>query len=112
MNQPPDASSTLTVSRGAQRRVGVLALVAWWVFTVVRMWLDAQQDLGPTGLPDDIPNWHNRPGDLWRFAAISAGELVAVLLVLRPHSYLRSWGRALISTPTAAPRGGARAAPP
>ena len=56
MNRPPDASSTLTASQDAQRRVGVLALVAWWVFTVVRMRLDAQQDLGPTGLPDDIPN--------------------------------------------------------
>lgn len=83
------------MTKNVQRIAGVVALVAWWLFIVVRMWMDAQRDPGPTGLPNDIPNWHNRPGHLQWFATCSAVELLVVLLILRPHTYARSWRRAL-----------------
>jgi peptidoglycan/LPS O-acetylase OafA/YrhL len=55
----------------------------------------AALDPGPTGLPGDLPNLHNRPGDLAHNLCLTAGELLMAVALLRPWSYDRSWGRAI-----------------
>ncbi|MEO7733557.1 MAG: hypothetical protein ABIY55_21520, partial [Kofleriaceae bacterium] len=62
-----------------------------------RMVGDAGRDTGATGLPDDFPNWHNRPGDLSAFVIMTVVELLVILAILRPWSYSRSWKRPLFA---------------
>ena len=81
--------------RVVARFAGPIALVAWWAFIAVRMIVDARHDVGPTGLPYDLPNWHNLPGDLRFYLALSVAESLTVLSILRPLSYSYSWRRAL-----------------
>src|SRR6476660_9187021 len=77
-------------------RVGSLvALFAWFAYSVVEMVRDDRMDHGPTGLPGDIVNWHNTPGNLRWYVVMSVGELLLVLWMIRPHTFRRSWGRAL-----------------
>jgi hypothetical protein len=83
------------VTKRVQRLAGISVLVAWWAFIVVRMIADARRDHGPTGLPNDRPNWHNLPGDLSSYIELSAAELLVILLIVRPLSYDHSWRRAL-----------------
>jgi hypothetical protein len=59
------------------------------------MWRSAVRDPGPTGLPNDLPNWHNRPGDFRDNALLVLTEAAVAMLLIRPWSYDRSWGRAL-----------------
>jgi hypothetical protein len=65
--------------------------------TLALMRRSAVRDPGPTGLPNDLPNWHNRPGNLRHYAILVLIEAVVALLLMRPWSYDRSWGRALIA---------------
>jgi hypothetical protein len=77
------------------RMVLLAAPIVGWTYAAARMVADAHRDLGPTGLAGDLPNWHNRPGELSWYLVLSLVELACVLLILRPHSYTRSWRRAL-----------------
>jgi hypothetical protein len=81
----------------AKRRTVWIAVtvLAWWGFIAWRMWLDMRRDPGPTGLPGDLENFHNRPGDLSQVLTMTVVELLFVLVILRPWSYQRSWGRSL-----------------
>jgi hypothetical protein len=79
-----------------KRSLPFVALFVWWGFTAIRMVLSAHRDPGPTGLAGDLPNWHNRPGELQTYLALTLGELAVVLAILRPRSYHRSWGRAVM----------------
>lgn len=78
-----------------KRWLPVVALFVWWGFTTIGMVLSAQHDHGPTGLAGDLPNWHNRPGELWSYLALTLAEAAVVLAILRPTSYEYSWGRAV-----------------
>ena len=60
-------------------------------------------DPGPTGLPGDLTNLHNWPGDLARNAALVLVAAGVALLILRPWSYHRSWLRALCAAVLFAP---------
>jgi hypothetical protein len=73
------------------------------LLTLGLMWRSAMNDPGPTGLPNDLPNWHNRPGDLNRNALLVVAEALVALAVIRPWSYARSWGRALAAVTLFAP---------
>jgi hypothetical protein len=61
------------------------------------------RDMGPTGLPGDLRNWHNRPGDLSFFTMLVCMETAIAFLILRPWSYRRSWARAATATLLFAP---------
>ncbi|HEY9225918.1 MAG TPA: hypothetical protein VIP11_04680 [Gemmatimonadaceae bacterium] len=63
--------------------------------TILLMWRSAIADQGPTGLPNDLPNWHNRAGELGIYASFVFVEAAVALLIVRPWSYDRSRGRAL-----------------
>ena len=76
--------------------IALVALIGWWALTAYRMLLDMRHDPGPTGRVGDLPNLHNRPGDLQHYLIMSLTELVLVLLILRPWSFDRSWRRALM----------------
>jgi hypothetical protein len=67
------------------------------------MWRSAVVDPGPTGLPGDLPNLHNRPGDLGRNLRYVIAEAALALLLLRPWSYRHSWRRALLAALLLAP---------
>ena len=75
-------------------------LFAWALYCLTRMVLGARRDPGPSGLSGDLPNWHNRDGDLSFFVTLLIVELAVVLFILRPSTYQRSWGRALSATAT------------
>ncbi len=77
------------------RIVLLAAPIVGWAYAAARMVADAHRDFGPTGLAGDLPNWHNRPGDLSWYVVLSLIELACILLILRPRSYTRSWRRAL-----------------
>jgi hypothetical protein len=81
----------------------MLALIAWWAFIAFRMVRSAKQDSGPTGLPGDLPNWHNRPGELSSFLGLTLIELAVILAILRPRSYAHSWRRALAAVAVVTP---------
>lgn len=85
----------MRMSKNTLRAACSIVLLASWLVTVACMITDATRDSGPTGLPGDLPNWHNRPGELRLYIALSAAELIAVLAVLRPRTYDLSWPRAL-----------------
>ncbi len=77
-------------------RVGSLvALFAWFAYSVVEMVRDDRMDHGPTGLPGDIVNWHNTPGNLRWYLVMSVGELLLLLWTIGPRTFHRSWGRAM-----------------
>ena len=61
------------------------------------MWRSAVRDPGPTGLPGDLPNWHNRAGDLTSMTRFVLVEAAVALLIFRPWSYDRNWGRAVVA---------------
>jgi len=67
------------------------------------MWRSAIRDPGPTGLPGDLPNWHNRAGDLALMTRLVLVEAVVALLIFRPWSYRRNWGRAGVAVLLFAP---------
>lgn len=64
---------------------------------VLGMIRDALTDHGPTGLPNDLPNWHNRPGELLTFCVMVAVETAVLYRILRPRSYQHHWGRAVFA---------------
>jgi hypothetical protein len=72
-------------------------VVVWLVYIISRMIADAHADLGPTGLPGDLRNQHNRPGELSTYVEITIVEFAAILAILRPWSYQQSWERAFIA---------------
>ena len=76
-------------------RRATLSIVCWWLLSITLMCLNAYRDRGATGQPGDLPNWHNRSGDLPFFLGLMSAELAVLLAVLRPWSYHHSWGRAL-----------------
>jgi hypothetical protein len=80
-----------------KRWIPLVVLFAWWGFTATRMVLSARYDHGPTGLAGDLPNWHNRPGELWSYLALTLVEGAALLAILRPRSYEHSWRRAMVA---------------
>ena len=88
---------------GRNRVLLVASAVVWFSFVAMRMRASMEQDPGATGLLGDLPNLHNRPGDLRQFILMSGVELCLVLLLLRPWSYRRSWGRALTALVLLAP---------
>jgi hypothetical protein len=87
----------LPQSRTASRRI-------YWRFALpsallacvlLLMWRSAVRDPGPTGLPGDLPNWHNRPGDLASVTRFVLVEAVVAFVIFRPWSYHRNWRRAV-----------------
>jgi hypothetical protein len=74
-------------------RLPILAGVV--VLVLFLMAISATRDAGPTGLAGDLPNWHNRPGDLARNGGLVLLEAAIAALMLRPSSYRRNWGRSL-----------------
>jgi hypothetical protein len=71
------------------------ALLCWFGLIVLLMVRAMRLDPGPTGLPGDLPNVHNRTGDLSSILLQMSLELLVLTVILRPWSYYRSWGRAL-----------------
>jgi hypothetical protein len=76
------------------RVYGLLLLAIIVSALMVRDWI---RDPGPTGREGDLVNWHNAPGDLWTFGLLLAAEVAVLYAVLRPWSYRRSWGRAVLA---------------
>jgi hypothetical protein len=81
------------VTRVTRWAIGA-GLLGWWGFVEWPMQRAMRRDPGPTGLPGDLPNWHNSPCDLTAFLVMTLLEPVVVAGLLRPWSYDRSWRRA------------------
>ena len=79
-------------------RLATAPLLGWWIFIACSMWRSMRSDPGATGLAGDLPNLHNRPGDLSLYLGLTIAELLVLLLILRPATYRRSWGRALAAS--------------
>ena len=82
-----------SASSRPQRYRGLLWFAGAGSVVLLLMAISAMRDIGPTGLPGDLPNWHNRPSDYSRFALAVLFEGFVAVLLLRPWSYNRSWGR-------------------
>ena len=67
------------------------------------MWRSAVRDPGPTGLPNDLKYWHNFPGDLRQNAIELLLEAAIALILIRPWSYNRNPGRAVVAAVLFAP---------
>jgi hypothetical protein len=72
-------------------------LLAMVIGTLALMWRSALRDPGPTGLPNDLRYLHNFPGDLPQNAILVLIEAAIALLLIRPWSYNRNSGRALVA---------------
>jgi hypothetical protein len=85
------------------RLIRVYGLLALAVVVFALMVRDGINDPGPSGLEGDLVNRHNHPGALLTWGLWLAGEVAVLYLVLRPWSYRRSWGRALLALVLCAP---------
>ena len=68
-------------------------LLAWWTVTLVRMRSSALHAGGSVA----TSGARGAAGDLRTYVIMTAVELGVVLLLLRPWSYRRSWGRAFVT---------------
>ncbi|MBX7081214.1 MAG: hypothetical protein K1X88_18585 [Nannocystaceae bacterium] len=79
----------------AAARVAVLPMM--WVVLAILMARDWWHDPYPPAHAMQDAYGHNHEAALTKGLLISFVELVAVLAILRPWSYQRSWGRALLA---------------
>lgn len=75
----------------------VAALPAFWTLTAVMMALDWRADPHDPALVDTDRYGHNHDGALGDGLVLTLIELAILVAILRPWSYDRSWGRALVA---------------
>lgn len=82
------------------RRAGLLSL---WALTVAMMVMDHVGDPYDPTRQGTAVYGHNAPGTLELGIGVSLIELLVVWAILRPESYVRSWGRAALALVVLAP---------
>ena len=87
----------LAVSRRDRIRTGlrVAGLPALWVLTAWAMVGDALRDPFVAARQGTAAYGHNHEGALLQVLPVTLIELGVVMLILRPWSYRRSWGRSV-----------------
>jgi len=77
------------------RRLKVSALaIAWLALMAAAYWARRRSSFDPLSRAFG----HNWPGDLQNVALYGGLEILILTIIVRPWSYDRSWGRALIAT--------------
>ena len=78
-------------------KVPLAIFFAFWLLAVGDMtWTYLSNPHDPTLTGTDRYG-HTYPGELARILTVAAGEIIVLLAILRPWTYRRSWGRALLA---------------